>query len=727
MRPTFVLFALALAACGGQNAAPPGAPPPAAPARNVTIVRDDWGIAHVRGKTDADAVFGLIYAQAEDDFNRVETNYLNALGRLAEAEGEGAIYRDLRMKLFIDPADLRAKYEASPAFLKRLMNAWAEGLNAFLANHPEVKPRVITRFEPWMALSFSEGSIGGDIESVSLTELASFYGRRPAEGPAAALDGDPEPRGSNGFAIAGSKTASGKAMLLINPHTSFFFRAEVQATSDEGLNAYGAVTWGQFFIYQGFNERAGWMHTSSGADVIDEYAETIVRRGDGLFYRYGREERPVTAKTVVVPYQTASGLAQRAFTVYRTHHGPIVRSEGDKWVSVRLMEEPVKALTQSFLRTKATDYRSFREIMRLQANSSNNTLFADAEGTIAYVHPNFVPKRDPRFDWARPVDGSDPATEWQGVHALEENIEVRNPPGGWLQNTNNWPYSVAGENSPRPGDWPKYMDAAGENPRGRHALRVLSGQSGFTLDALVAAAYDSYLTGFDPLLPALFDDYDKLAPADPRKAKLAEPVAALKSWNRRWSADSTPTTLAVFWGEDLWRRVKPEADAARVTVYDFLATKTTTAQRLASLAAAVEQLTRDFGSFKIAWGEINRFQRVNGDIVQPFDDAKPSIAVPFTSARWGSLASFGAKALPTTKKLYGTAGNSFVAVVEFGDRVRARAVTAGGESGDPASKHFVDQAERYAAGKLREVYFYPDQLRGHTERVYRPGDEARRP
>ncbi|HSL72752.1 MAG TPA: penicillin acylase family protein, partial [Longimicrobiales bacterium] len=305
-------------------------------AQNVTIIRDDWGIPHVYGKTDADAVFGLMYAQAEDDFNRVETNFLNALGRLAEAEGESAVYRDLRMKLFIDPDSLQAKYQASPEWLQKLMTAWADGLNYFLAKNPKITPRVIKHFEPWMALAFSEGSIGGDIETINLGGLQAFYGG----GPVAPMPPDAEPRepsGSNGIAIAPANTVARRALLLINPHTSFFFRAEAQMVSAEGLNAYGALTWGQFFIYQGFNERAGWMHTSSSVDQIDEYLETIVQRGDRFYYRYGSEERPVTVRRITVPYKTASGMARKEFTVYRTHHGPIVRKADDKWVSVRLM------------------------------------------------------------------------------------------------------------------------------------------------------------------------------------------------------------------------------------------------------------------------------------------------------------------------------------------------------------------------------------------------------
>src|SRR5665213_1300926 len=283
---------------------------------DVTIVRDDWGIAHVYGKTDADAVFGAVYAQAEDDFNRIETNYLNSLGRLAEAEGESKIYQDLRQKLFIDPNELKTQYTASPAWLKALMNAFADGLNYYLAKHPGVHPRVIAHFEPWMALSFTEGSIGGDIERINLNRLQAFYGKTPSKETAALAD--PEPKGSNGMAIAPSNTVAHHALLLINPHTSFFFRSELQLVSDEGLNAYGASTWGQFFIYQGFNDRAGWMHTSSGVDAVDEYLETVTKKGDGYVYKYGEKELPVTVKTVAVTYKTGGRMAEKKFTVYYT-------------------------------------------------------------------------------------------------------------------------------------------------------------------------------------------------------------------------------------------------------------------------------------------------------------------------------------------------------------------------------------------------------------------------
>jgi acyl-homoserine-lactone acylase len=691
-------------------------------ARNITIIRDDWGIAHVYGKTDADAVFGMEYTQAEDDFNRVETNYINAMGMLAEAEGESKVWQDLRMKLFIDPVVLKQQYAVSPAWLQKLMNAFADGLNFYLYKHPEVKPRVIRHFEPWMALSFTEGSIGGDIEKINLNQLQAFYGKAtPSEAPAGEVR-DLEPRGSNGAAVAPSNTLNHHALLLINPHTSFYFRSELQMVSDEGLNAYGAVTWGQFFIYQGFNEHAGWMHTSSGVDAVDEYLETVVKKGDRYFYKYGSDERLMTVSQITVPYKTATGMANKTFTIYRTHHGPVIREANGKWVAIKLMEEHIKALTQSYTRTKATDYKSYLKTMELKGNSSNNTIFADADGDIAYFHGNYIPKRETSFDWTKPVDGSNPATEWQGLLPIDQTPHLLNPTSGWLYNTNNWPWSAAGASSPKRENYPAYVEQGGESARGLHAIRVLKDKRDFTLESLMAAAYDTYLTWFERPIPALIKAWDATAESNPLKAKTAEQIALLRAWNLRWGVDSVPTSLAIFWAEDVRRRVGGGRRGGGAGAGDDAIVNAPADQLLQSLVAASDKLQADFGAWKTPWGDINRFQRINDDITPSFDDAGPSIPVGFPSAVWGSLASFGAHAYPNTKKWYGTSGNSFVAVVEFGKTVRARAVTAGGESGNSTSRHFNDEAKRYATGDLRDVYYYRPQLKGHTEREYHPGE-----
>ncbi|MBA3646448.1 MAG: penicillin acylase family protein [Gemmatimonadaceae bacterium] len=692
-------------------------------AQQVTITRDDWGIPHIHGRTDAGAVFGLIYAEAEDDFNRVETNYFGALGRSAESEGAGSIYKDLRMRLINNPDSLKAGYTRAPAWLKVLLSAWADGLNYYLYTHPDVKPKVINRFEPWMPLAFSDGSIGPDIESVNLKELAAFYGAPRTVVNAivdhAVRDAD---RGSNGIAIGPQNTLSHHSLLLINPHTSFFFRAEVQMASNEGLNAYGAVTWGQFFIYQGFNAHDGWMHSSTGADNIDEYLETVSSRNGHYFYRHGNTERPVAEETTVIRYANRKGMSEQRVTILRTAHGPIVRSENGKWVVIRLMQEPVRAITQSFTRMKTNGLASFRKTLELHTNSSNNTTYADADGNIAYFHSNFIPRRDTSFDWTHPVDGSDPRTEWRGVLSIDESPNSINPPNGWVFNTNNWPWSASGSFSPKREKFPRYVEKQSEeSPRGTHALLVLPNKKDFTIESLLAAAYDSYLPSFARMIPGLIKSYDALPSSDPLKGELADQIAALRSWDYRWSANSIPTSLAVYWGDDVESRVTSEARAAGKSAETYVVESSTDTERITSLSAASKKLRSDFGTWRMPWGEINRFQRITDDIVPSFSDSLPSIPVPFTSSKWGSLASFGAKQYPGTKKWYGTNGNSFVATIEFGPRVRARAVTAGGESGDPHSRHFNDEASRYASGNLRDVYFYPGQLKGHTERIYHPG------
>jgi acyl-homoserine-lactone acylase len=266
------------------------------------------------------------------------------------------------------------------------------------------------------------------------------------------------------------------------------------------------------------------------------------------------------------------------------------------------------------------------------------------------------------------------------------------------------------------------MDVGIESPRGIHALRVLTGKKDFTLQKLIDAAYDSYLPAFADLIPTLLKAYDGTPASDPLHAKLAPQIALLRAWNYRWDAASVPTTLAVYWGDELGRRAHSDADGEDISIYQAMATRTSAHEKLDALAVASDSLTRNFGTWKIKWGDVNRFQRLDDDIRGHFDDDKPSIPVGFASARWGSLASFGPWQGETTKKMYGTGGNSFVAVIDFGgDSVHARAITAGGESGDTTSKHFRDQALRYSTGNLREVYFYPSQLVGHTERTYHPG------
>jgi acyl-homoserine lactone acylase PvdQ len=624
--------------------------------------------------------------------------------------------------------EARAAYASAPEWLRALCNAWADGLNYYLLTHPEVKPKLLTRFEPWMPMFFSEGSIGGDIEQIPLERIARFYGGDAAGEPiAAARDIEAEfapPGGSNGFAVSGDRTESGNALLLINPHTSFYFRGEVHIVSEEGLNAYGAVTWGQFFVYQGFNEKTGWMHTSTHVDFIDEFVEEVSREDGKLLYRYGEELKPVEVSEVSLKYKDGDKVRERAFTVYHTHHGPVTHDVDGKWTVTKINWDPVNALIQSFTRTKLDNYDEFREMMNIRTNSSNNTVFADAEGNIAYFHGNFIPKRDTRFDFSKPVDGSDPATDWQGLHTVDEAVTILNPPNGWIQNANSTPFTAAAEFSPKREDYPAYMAPDHENFRGVHAVRVLSDVDELTLDGLIELAHDPYLPGFEKLIGGLLEAWDQ---ADEHDAAVAEPIAVLTEWNLATGEDSVAMSLAHFYGMNYLARAPFPEGLSEMERITMLGTTTRPSERLEVLAETVAMLESDFGDWRMPWGEINRFQRLSGAIQLTYDDNQPSLAVGMANSRWGALADFGAKRRDGTKRLYGDNGNSFVAVVEFGDRVKAKSILAGGQSNDPDSPHFFDQAPLYAEQQFKDVAYYREDVERRAQERYRPGARGTAP
>jgi len=745
-----------------------------AEAKDVTIVRDNWGIPHIYGKTDASVVFGLLYAECETDFSRVEKNYLEQLGRQAEAFGENYLYTDVMMRLIYDSAQAVADYERSPAWMHRLLDAFADGVNYYLYKHPETKPLVLRRFRPWYPLMFTDGSVSAtSTGGARLDEIRNFYSGhegfaaashrdRPVSAvsdaekmvladrgiagkvdqdqwaPDAATPGnrgqgegipgqpvDEEERGSNGFALAGFRTASGSTELYINPHVPFYFRLEVQLVSDEGLDAYGAVTWGQFFVYQGFNQHCGWMHTSSYADVADLYAEKVKRQDNGWVYEYEGQTRPVKEKPFTVYYKKDNGLEALPVKGYYTHHGPVLCSRDGRWLSLKEYNRSLDALLEAWQITRANTFDEYKKAMDLRANTTNNTVYADDQGNIAYWHGNFMPRRDSSYDWSLPVDGTTAATEWKGVHTLDEIVHLYNPETGWIENCNSTPYTSSGNSSPERSRYPEYMAPDGENFRALNAQRLLSGANDFTLDSLISKGYDHYLAAFDVLLPALFESWST-APDSLRKP-LQEPMALLQKWDRRSGVRSVATTLAVEWAMRMAAYApRPRTTEEATHQVDNIRSEvehTTPIQRLEALMAAVGELRQRYGSWKLEWGELCRYQRLTGKIVESYDDRKPSLAVGLVSSAFGQLPSFVSRTFPNTKKRYGISGNSFIAAVEFGKKVNAKTVVTGGESSDPASPHFTDQASMYINGRFKDVLFYREDVEKHAEKRYRPGEE----
>ena len=708
-------------------------------ANNITIIRDNWGIPHVYGKTDADAVFGLLYAQCEDDFKRVEMNYIEKLGRIAEVNGEADLYNDLYVRLIIDSAGAVADYNKAPLWLKKLMNSYADGINYYLYKHPEVKPALLKRFKPWYPLLWTDGSIGA-ISTGDITEqdVRNFYSgnnllpavsfSKSATGNETVLTKEEKKNvdGSNGFAIAPSKTESGNAILYINPHTTFYFRPEVHINSNEGLNVYGAVTWGQFFIYQGFNAHCGWMHTSSNVDVSDMYNEEITKRENGFVYKYNNQWLPVKEKKILLKYKNGTELKTKTFIAYFTHHGPIMARRNNQIISVKSNNRDMNGLMQSWLRTKAKGLEDYKKVMESKANTSNNTVFADSKGNIAYWHGNFVPVRDAKINWGKVVDGTTTATDWKGLHTLEQIVHVYNPLTGFIQNCNSTPFTVSGTASPKKKEYPAYMAPDGENFRGINAVSVLSKENKFTIDKTIAAGYDTYLAAFEVLIPALINVYEKkVQPADTFYNQLKEPIATLKQWDYRVAENSVAAALAIEWAQLLGPGISKiyieDGEADQVQATKMFADSASPAQLLNALNFIVTDFKRKYGKWNVSWGEINRYQRVSNDIVQKYDDGKESFPVPFASALWGMLPAYNSNYYPGTVKRYGTSGNSFICAVEFGKRIKAKSLLAGGVSGSVNSPHFKDQLIMYTKGQFKEVLFYKEDVLKHVERSYKPG------
>lgn len=697
-------------------------------AQRVTIIRDNWGVPHIYGKTDADAVFGLLYAQCEENFNKVEENNLEMMGRLSEVYGESQLYSDLQMKLIYDTAAAITDYKRSPEWLKKILDAAADGVNFYLYKHPEIKPVVLTHFEPWFALLRTNGSISATQNGgITTQDMRNLY---PAKNNSTSFLEkqlpfyEVDPTGSNGFAVAPKKTVSGNSILYINPHVTFYYRTEVQMVSDEGLNVYGAVTWGTFFVFQGFNQYCGWMHTSGITDVADLFVEQTVNNKDSLFTKYDNKLVPVKSKQVTVRYKTADGFDEQKFTGYYTNHGPVIGIRNGQWLSLRENNRSLNALMQSWLRTKAKGFEDFKKVMNLRSNTSDNTVFADYKGNIAYWHGNFVPKRSKKFDYSLPVDGTKSETDWHGIYELDQIVHVYNPSTGFIQNCNSTPFTVSGASSPKKENYPTYMAPDGQNFRAINAERLLNKASNLTIDKMIHdVGYSHYLTAFDYLIPALLKDFEALPANDPIRQNLSEAIDSLKNWDRNSSASSIASTIAIEFGYRFLQKAPASANPYDVTngVGQLLATLRVTSSndRMNLLSETLKDLEKRFGSWRTAWGEDNRYQRpVDGK----FGDAKPSLPVGLAAATFGSLPSFASRRFPGLNKRYGVSGNSFVACVEFGKKIKAKSVTTGGQSFDPSSRHYTDQAQMYIDGNFKEVLFYKEDVLKHAERQYHPGE-----
>ena len=692
--------------------------------KNISIIRDKFGVPHIYANTDADAVYGLMYAQCEDNFAEIEMNYIRFLGRMSEVKGSSEIYNDLKMRLLLDSSEAMADYKKCSPYMKGLLDAFAEAVNYYLLTHPETTPVLLNTFEPWYPLMWTNGSIDPlNTAGIGTEQVEQFYStdKNKSTGSIFKMNPTDEGTGSNSFAIAPALTENGAALLYINPHVSLHYRTEAQVYSKEGLNAYGAITWGQFFVYQGFNEKCGWMHTSSKADAADLYLEKVTQSGKNPTYLYNGAPRNFTKKKITINYVENGEMMEKTFTGYYSHHGPVLASSGNNWITLKSVNRSLNALMQSWEMTKAKNMTEFTKALNRATDNSDNITYADVDGNIAYWHGNFIPMRDRKYDWSKPVDGSILATEWKGTHSLDQLVRVSNPSTGFIMNCNSSPFNVSGSASPKKSQYPAYMAPDGENFRSLNASRYIENVKKFNLEKLINLGYDRSLPAFEIMIPAFINAFEKSGGAiDSIDYYLSGPVEVLRNWDFKVSNESVATALAVEWGEKLEPLINRinETDQVKRTL-QFLS-EVKSQDLVIPMIEVVKSFNERFYRWEMQWGELNRLQRLSPSYPE-HNDANQSTAVPFVASTWGMLPAFKSRYFPGTSFRYGVHGNSFVCAVEFGKKIRAKSILDGGVSADANSPHFLDQAEMYGSGSFKEVLFYEEDVRKNAERIYSPG------
>jgi acyl-homoserine-lactone acylase len=719
--------------------------------RMVTIYRDTYGVPHVFGTTDASTVFGFAYAQAEDNFWRVEENFILALGRASELYGERSLNDDRLNHALEIPRLAREEYARFDPKMRALCDAFAAGFNYYLTRHTEVHPRLLTKIEPWYTLAF-----------IRFNYFQNGFARDrnlPREVQTAEIDRAlADNVGSNGWVIAPSKSKTGHAMLLINPHLPFFGPGQVyegHVHSDEGWDFTGYTRFGFPFPYVGHNADLGWVSTDNAADLEDVYAETFDDPARPLAYRYGAGHRLATERVEEIRVKTATGFEVKSIKMIKTHHGPIVAKRDGKLMAIRMARfEEDGWLREWYDMTRARNLVQFKAALKPQKMLFGNVMYADTQGNIYYLYNGAVPRRDPKFDWTKPLDGSDPATEWQGVHTIDELPQLTNPRTGWMQNCNTTPFLLTSEGNPDPARFPKYMVQEGDNPRGRIARRILSTAAPWTFESWTRAAFDTHVLMADELLPVWLPELKAQVAARTSHTGSAGALARIKLGTPKAFANSSPGLDAPLEQIHFINSAREAGDTRLREAYDILAawdhratndsvamtifnrwrerigritqTPVTAEARAAALKQALDGLVERFGKWQVTWGELNRLQRRDESQGEQFDDARPSLPIPGVGGNDGAVFTFAAGPSPGQKRFYGVAGATYVSVVEFAPQVRALSIHTFGSSGDPKSRHYTDQATLYARGEFKPAWFTLKEIRANLEASYHPGDERPR-
>lgn len=674
----------------------------------VTIHRDTWGVPHIFAETPAAGAYGLGYAQAEDRLADIYTGVRTGMGTLAEVFGEEFVEHDYLMRLCRNSQMAHKTWDGMPEHLQQLLASFTQGIQAWADAHPDDVPGHAVPLEPWMLLTISRtmvlrwplGAINDDLNN---------NGARPRP-----------PMQSNEWVVSPSRSADGIPILLSDPHLTWeglavMYEARVHA-GDLQMNGYFLI--GTPVLAIGHNQHVGWALTTGGPDCGDAY-EMIVHPGDVPEYLYDGEWRKMDVQPVTI--NVAGGDPVERSVLY-THLGPVMKvSEDDPskmWVGAAPLLEATEMMQQAWKMVTATNVREFYDAIGMCEFNEQNIMFADVHGDVGYVRTGATPMRPKGYDWTSPVPGHTSATAWKGIHPVDDLIHIFNPPQGFMQNCNISPENMMPDSPFHKERYLSQIFNVGDweinNPRGIRTRELLDHNDSVTREDAMAIALDVH-----DILAELWQNELKAAVESSgeelmQETDFASAVDAILKWNGDYTPEQTATVLLKTWRLKCGSQINlaPMAAGEHLTEDDQ-------AKALQLLRQSIDELTKTWGRWNVAWGDVHKVGR--GGRFFPVGGAE------FRS---------GNKAANFSETLFDvrcepdedhpgqlTANNGTMAMILMffhEDGIESMTCTSWGQSGHEDSPHYLDQAEKlYSRRGLKPTWWKQDDLTPHikTSRV----------
>lgn len=684
-------------------------------ARQVTIRRTEYGVPHIEATTLEAAAFGLAYCQAEDHLTNIMHSMLRARGELAaNFGGEENVQSDFWVRQFRVPERAAETFHKLDPDFRSMLVGYAAGLNFYVRNHfaevPEWVPVDITPHDVAAhgltgvaRFAFDRGRI---VEGFLRQQQAVTQSIRPML--------DERETGSNMIALAPSRTTSGKAMLLGNPHQPWSQVAtyyEAHLIVPGVLDFYGSTFVGRPVLTTGFNHNLGWSHTVNYPDLEEIYALDVDAESPHR-YLFDGASVPIEESQVTIPVNVRGKNRYETATFWYTPLGPVIHRTPEKIYVLRSSAYDEFRFYQQWLRlAQAQNFEEFQKALRIGAIPMFNICYADREGNIYYLWNGAVPKFPHAAHTIEPVEAHTSDDVWTEFHAVEDLPQLLNPKGGYVQNCNSPPYFTNLYEPMKRSDFPPYFPDDHLGLRTQHCLSLVHNDQKFSLEDLVAAKYSPRML----LAERLKDDLLAAINSQQATGEVAEAVELLEKWDNSARAESQGSVLFATW----WKHYSPDGrfqgfaeawnDEAPVDTPRGIEDP---ARAMAAFVTAMSEVEDRYGSWDVAWGDVHRLRQ--GDVDLPVCGGSGFLGC-FRVLDFGTA---------TDGKQVVRGGDSWVFAVEFGDEPQAYTVVGYSQSEDPRSPHFNDQAELYATGQMKPAAFTKQQIEAALIRTYTPAEDV---